>query len=237
MFLFTAGFFLFLGWRFNRLFYNFQFLFQHGPREKFLRTAITFSLASGINGDYLEFGSFQGHSLIRTYHFMRNASQEVFNSMRFYVFDSFQGLPEIKGVDLVPYNKFYKGQYSLDLESFLKNLKKRKIDLEKIIITPGWYKDTLNNETKKKLPIKKASLIFIDCDLYESTVPVLNFITDYLQDGTIVAFDDWYCFRANPNKGQIRAFREWSERNPNIIATEYYKFDWHGNSFIINFVA
>jgi hypothetical protein len=33
-----------------------------------------------------------------------------------------------------------------------------------------------------KLPLKKAAIIMIDCDLYESTVSVLDFITDYLQD-------------------------------------------------------
>ena len=35
----------------------------------------------------------------------------------------------------------------------------------------------------------------VDCDLYQSTVPVLAFLADLLQDGTVVLFDDWYCFR------------------------------------------
>ncbi|OCR92398.1 hypothetical protein [Campylobacter fetus] len=60
----------------------------------------------------------------------------------------------------------------------------------------------------------KASLIYIDCDLYTSSKTVLDFIaqSDLLQDGTIIAFDDWDLYRANPNKGQRKAFKEFKEK-------------------------
>jgi len=102
-----------------------------------------------------------------------------------------------------------------------------------VVIVPGWYKDTLNDETKKKLNIKKASIIYIDCDLYESTVPVLNFITDYVSNGTIIIFDDWHAFHGDPDLGEQRAFREWLGRNPSIKATEWQKVNWKTNSFIL----
>ena len=81
--------------------------------------------------------------------------------------------------------------------------------------------------------IKKAALIWVDCDLYESTVPVLNFITDYVQDGTIIVFDDWFSFKGNLNMGEQRAFREWLKKNPSIRATEFHRFAT-GNSFILH---
>ncbi|MCG2718374.1 MAG: methyltransferase, partial [Nanoarchaeota archaeon] len=70
------------------------------------------------------------------------------------------------------------------------------------------------------------------CDLYESTVLVLDFITEYIQDGTIIIFDDWFSFRGNPNRGEQKAFKEWLKKNPSIKTTEFYRFGWHGNSFI-----
>ena len=106
--------------------------------------------------------------------------------------------------------------------------------MERVRVIPGWYKDTLKQETKQELDIKSAAVIYVDCDLYESTVPVLDFVTDYVIDGTVLIFDDWFCFRGNPNRGEQRAFNEWLENNPNIKVTEFHKVGWHGNSFIIH---
>jgi len=192
-----------------------------------------FVQGSRLKGDYLEFGCYEGKSLISAFHF---AQARGLKHMRFYAFDSFEGLPEIKGIDEVKDidNYFTKGLYACDVNKFKNNLKRGGVDLNKVEIVPGWYDDVLNEETKKKLPINKAAVIWIDCDLYESTVPILNFITDYLQDGTILIFDDWFCFRGNPDKGEQKAFREWLEKNLSIKATEFHKFGWNGNSFIFN---
>jgi O-methyltransferase len=109
-----------------------------------------------------------------------------------------------------------------------------QVDLAKVEIVAGWYDDVLNDEAKERLPLRAASVIWVDCDLYESTVPVLAFVTDYVQDGTVLIFDDWFCFRGDPHRGEQRAFREWLEKNPEITASEFHKFGWHGNSFILH---
>jgi len=76
--------------------------------------------------------------------------------------------------------------------------------------------------------------VWIDCDLYSSTRTVLDFITPYLQYGTLLLFDDWFAFLADPNAGQQRAFREWLEKNPQLRAVELMRFGWCGNSFVIH---
>jgi O-methyltransferase len=76
---------------------------------------------------------------------------------------------------------FSKGQYSLSLNEFTKLISARGVRLDRIELVKGWYDQVLQGDTKEQLPIKRAAFIFIDCDLYGSTVPVLNFITDYLQ--------------------------------------------------------
>ena len=70
----------------------------------------------------------------------------------------------------------------------------------------------------------KAAIVWIDCDLYESTVPVLDFIVPFVQTGTIFCFDDWFSFAGHFMKGEIRATREWLERNPDIRLTQYRDF-------------
>lgn len=204
---------------------------RYSPREKMLETAIDYAANSELEGDYLEFGVFRGKSFTAAFYF---AQMKNLESMRFYAFDAFQGLPEIKGVDAEGYEHFEEEQCYCDIDTFKKNISESGVDLNKVEIVPGWFDEVLNEETKKKLPLKKASVALIDCDLYESTVPVLNFITDYLQNGTVLIFDDWFCFRGDPDRGEQKAFREWLERNPSIKPIEFRKYGWHGNSFIIS---
>lgn len=214
--------------RYSSWFIKLQKLFIHTAREKFLHEAMEFISSSKIEGDYLEFGVFQGKTFVSAYHFAQRSSLK---KMRFYGFDSFEGLPDIIGNDKE--GEFQKGQYSYSLDDFKRVASCRGVSLNRVKLVQGWYDKVLNSETKMKLPIKKAAIVMVDCDLYESTVPVLDFITDYIQAGTILAFDDWFCFKGNPEKGEQKAFKEWLKKNSSIKAIEYHKFGWHGNSFII----
>lgn len=218
--------------RYSRHFNKAQNIFGFSPREEMLKTAKDFIAAAKLEGDYLEFGVFEGKIFISAYHFIKKLKLK--NPIQFYAFDSFKGLPEVRGIDADENKSFHKAQYSADENRFKKNIRNKGVDLKRVSVISGFYNETLNQATKEKLPIKKASIVWIDCDLYESTVPVLNFITDYIQDGTILIFDDWFCFKGNPNKGEQKAFREWLKKNNQIYATQFHKFGWHGNSFIMH---
>jgi len=152
--------------------------------------------------------------------------------MYFYAFDSFEGLPEVTGKDK-DYSLYRKGDYACDEGSFRQILAANGVDLDAVTIVPGFYENTLNKETKKNLNIKRAAIVWIDCDIYESTKYVLDFITDYLTMGSFIIFDDWFCFGADPNAGEMRATREWLEKNPQIRLLEYHKFGVSGQSFIV----
>ncbi len=45
---------------------------------------------------------------------------------------------------------------------------------------------------------------------------MLSFIRAFLQPGTVVVFDDWNCFLADPERGERRAWREFCEANPHL---------------------
>lgn len=211
--------------------YSVFFPFQYNSRENMLKVAIEYVAASKLEGDYLEFGVYEGDTFVAAFHFAKNYNLK---SMHFYAFDSFKGLPEIKGDDRKGFRQFTKGQYFCDINKFKKIISRKGVNSNKVKIISGWYDDVLNEATKKKIPLRKASVIFIDCDLYQSAVSALNFITEYIQNGSIIIFDDWFCFRGDPNKGEQRAFREWLKKNPSIKTTQFYRFGWHGNSFIIH---
>lgn len=177
-------------------------------------------------GDYLEFGCYRGESFIYAF---RHASP-LMPWMKFYAFDSFQGLPKLKTAD--PEEVFWEGQFAYSQEDFTDNLKKAGVDLRRIRCIPGWFDDTLSKELKNKMNLTVASIVHIDCDLYQSCVPVLEFLTDIIETGSVIIFDDWFCYKADPQKGVMRACREWLSRNPGITLQDWHLVGAYGKSFI-----
>lgn len=184
-----------------------------------------------IPGDYLEFGVFRGALFIHAYKWL--APQ--FKSMRFIAFDSFEGLPEPQGIDNLNHysSNYHPHEFACSKEQFLKNLKKTKINLRRIKIIKGWFNETLTAKQAKTYGIKRIAAVWIDCDLYESTVPVLKFITPYITCGTVIVFDDWHSFRNDPNRGEQRACRQWLKRNPKIKLAELFTFGYGGIAFTV----
>jgi len=185
------------------------------PPKKDREIAIKFAFRKAseikLKGDYLEFGLFKGSSFIRAYEY---AKEHKFDYMNFYGFDSFEGLPKEASLE-----KFRPHQYKCSRFDFDNNIKKSGMDLKRVTIVEGWYEDVLKKELKDKLPIKVASIIHFDCDLYSSTIPVLKFIKSYLREGSILVFDDYYC----PNHGEEKALKELFGKDPNIKLLKYKK--------------
>jgi hypothetical protein len=178
-------------------------------------------------GDYLEFGCYRGESFIYAY----KCASKMLPWMRFFAFDSFQGLPALTEEDRN--GPFYSGQFSCSQKDFMDNLRKAKLDLKRVVCIPGWFNETLRPELKKEKNLKIASIVYIDCNLYTSCVSVLNFLTDILETGSIIIFDDWFSFNADPTKGIQRACREWLKQNPNILLQDWHVFGPFGKSFIV----
>lgn len=61
---------------------------------------------------------------------------------------------------------------------------------------------------------------------------VLRFIEECIQDGTILIFDELFCYCGNSNKGKYRVLRELLEKNPTIKVSEYQKFE--NNKLLLN---
>jgi hypothetical protein len=219
------------------------------PVNECIRVGARFVCWNQIPGDYLEFGSYSGSSFCYAHQAFQHTRKCVMAELtaedrrafegarpRFFTFDSFEGLPEAIDVDAHPYMpKHWKNAtFSMGVGDFQKILSKNGVDKNDVHIVAGWYRDTLTDDTKAKYHLQKAAMVHVDCDYYESALAVLDFVTDLVDDGTVVVFDDYNCFRGSPELGERRAFSEWLARNPHIKATELARHDFHSVAFFLN---
>jgi O-methyltransferase len=188
-----------------------------------LNDAFCYVQQEGIEGDYAEFGVFQGRLCSAAWEAIERYGLSHRVSMHAY--DSFQGLPAARGVD--EGGPFRKGQYHGPRRMF--DYETRKIPADRLTVTEGFFDVSLPRAEKHRIAVA-----WVDCDLYESTVPVLDFLTSQLQDGSVLVFDDWFCFHGRPDRGEQRACREWLDANPEISLVPYRDFHWAGRSFLVN---
>lgn len=217
-----------------------------------IERAARFVACEMIEGDYLEFGVYRGSSFCRAYQAiskafsLRIAQKEggasleqqqrrmaLWEQMRFFAFDSFEGLPPLKGLDTLT-EDFAEGQYAASQEELRQAMDSAEVDAAKVKIVPGWFDQTCNQQTWDREALQKAAIVWIDGDLYDSARAVLSGITPLLQDGTIIIFDDWFTFRGNPDLGEQKAFYEWLETLSDFQAVPFHKEGTWRNSFIMS---
>lgn len=170
----------------------------------------------------------------KTFSYSYRIMAPLFPEMRFVALDSFEGLPEPKGIDAKnSYSSgFFKGQFACDVNQFPKNLTDSGVDLSRVTTVRGWFDESLQASNSQSSSIGKVAAAWIDCDLYKSQLLVLD-LPERLSVGTVLLFDDWRCYRNLADFGQQRACREWLERNPQIKLNEFVDFGFHGQAFTV----
>jgi len=222
------------------------------PVNECIRVGVRFVCWNQIPGDYLEFGCYSGKTFCYAYQVFEITRKNVMSELteedrttyeqakpRFFAFDSFEGLPEEMKADDHPYlpKHWKKATYTMSVEEFEEILPRKRIRKEDVYIIKGWYSQSLTDETKKVYNLKQACMVHIDCDYYESAILVLDFITDLIDDGTVIVFDDYNYFRGHSQLGERRAFSEWLKKNPHIKATQLARHDFASVAFFLNLNA
>jgi hypothetical protein len=162
-----------------------------------------------IPGYYFEFGCNEANTMRKAWdHF-----QHLFE-FTYVGFDSFEGLPAIAEIDKQPI--WEKGKLAFAEERFIKRVLGHGMPADKLQTVKGFYDVSLTTKLKNSMLPTKAAVIYIDCDLYVSTVPVLEWVVDFLQVGTVIVFDDWYCFHGDPQRGEQLAWNEFRQRHPEL---------------------
>jgi O-methyltransferase len=201
------------GRRINNEYHRFR---ADSRRSVFLSLAVFCYHNQPIDGYYFEFGCHGARTMRLAWETFR-----VLSDWTYVAFDSFEGLPEIEAIDRMPIWK--QGDLKTMEEEFIQTVVKHGMPREKLITVKGFYHESLTEELKHKLLPTKAAVIYIDCDLYASTVPVLAFIKDFLQRGTVIVFDDWFCFYGDPALGERRAWQEFLECQPDLVFQDFFQ--------------
>jgi len=204
--------------------------FLSKERYRMLERAFMYTHDEQVPGQYLEFGTGRGTSLLYAYEVCR---KHRFDDVRFFSFDSFQGFPEPKGVDRL-FLRFKRGEVAFSRRIVERNLWLYGADRKRIELIEGWYEDTLADAAGNHRQIGSARVVNIDCDLHDSAQAALRFIAPHLASGSVILFDDWLCYRANPAKGEQGAARRWLEEHPHLQLVPFRRYANVGQSFIVN---
>ncbi|MEM9303363.1 MAG: class I SAM-dependent methyltransferase [Pseudomonadota bacterium] len=117
------------------------------------------------------------------------------SSLPIHGFDSFEGLPEDWG-------DYPAGSYSTD--GIIPDVP------EHVTLHRGWFENTLPGFAEAHAG-RQLALLHVDCDLYSSTVTILESLAPMISDGTILVFDDLLGY-PNYREDEFRALQEYLAR-------------------------
>jgi hypothetical protein len=203
-----------------------------------LDKAFEFIYKSETDGDYFEFGVFQGVSMARAIRSDLAWKKKTGRSHvgRFVGFDSFEGLPSFEqGDHLDGYGVFQPGQFGdTDPQKVRAEIAREGMPVDNVVLIPGFFSASLvADATLRQLSGARVAIAHIDCDLYSSAKECLDFLDGRLADGAVLLFDDWFCYRGRPDRGVHKAFDEWCAGSA-LHVSDYFTYSWAGRAFIVN---
>ena len=139
-----------------------------------------------IDGDIVECGVGFGHTL-----FLLCFRSHIENKKRnLWAFDSFEGFPE-PSIEDSSFRNPKKGEWKVITPTDIDDIFFRRCGLpmkakERLIITKGYFSDTLPNNK-----INKIALLHLDVDLYESYKTCLDNLYQKVAPGGIILFDEY----------------------------------------------
>ena len=163
------------------------------------------------SGLFMEFGVYRGDSI--------NRLAELRPDVRWYGFDSFEGLPEHWAMGA--------RQGTFTLHGKLPAVRPN------VVLTKGLFADTLPDFVARHSK-DKVAFIHIDCDLYSATKSVFDEFGDMLQPGCIIVFDEYFNYRGWQDC-EFKAFSEYIARTGH--AFEYIGYVRTGGQVAVRLLA
>ncbi len=203
---------------------------RQSEKVLFFQRTFDFLTDSRVHGDYFEFGCHR----CRTFRMaLTEARRHNLDKMQFHAFDSFEGLPEPTSDTSLEIWK--RGALTTSEQTFMDHVTKHGIYVERVKTIKGFYSESLTPVLQRQYidSARKIALVNIDCDLYESAVPVFKFIDPLLQDGAVIYLDDLFAgYKGHPHKGVARAFLEW-QKHTRWKVVRHLDISWWGRSYIV----
>ncbi len=159
------------------------------PKVVFIDNLLLCLKAKNIHGAVVECGVWKGG--------MSAAIAELLgNKKKYYLFDSFEGLPDAKEIDgenAIEWQKNKGGSAYFDNCKAKIEFAQKAMKLsgaEDYDIVKGWFKDTLKDFSKDE----RIAILRIDGDWYESTTECLEYLYDKVEKNGIIILDDYYAW-------------------------------------------
>ena len=152
-------------------------------------------IKAGIPGDFVECGVHAGgHPALMSF-----INAKYGGNREVHLFDSFEGMPvgspddtefdrSILGVNPDRLHGKPANWFIATIEQTQHNMKAWHVDESRLVWHKGWLQDVLPVDAPKMGPI---SLLRIDVDLYDSTVPIIKYLYPLVSSGGYIIDDDW----------------------------------------------
>ena len=157
------------------------------PKQGYISNLkIVKDLVKPISGDIIECGVWRGG--------MSAGIAKILGANRtYYLFDSFEGLPDAKEIDGANAIDWQKNVNSLEYyENCKAEITYAKSIMEKtgcrFDLIKGWFSETLPGF----FPNKPIALLRLDADWYDSTMECLNYLYPKVLENGIIIIDDYY---------------------------------------------
>ncbi len=219
--------------------------FRQSQKFEFYRNAMDFIIGSHIAGSYFEFGTHRA----RTFTMVMGLDDFYASNMgataggltpktgggfldKYFAFDSFEGFPE--NVNVKDHAQYTPGGARTGSDEFLNLLTSYGQSTQRVELIRGFYEKSLTKSLAMRFVNEnvKASLITVDCNLYESYKTVFKWVDQFMQPGTVLYLDDFNSERALPTQGPKLAFEEYRGQT-NWKFERFLPVGWCGYSFIV----
>jgi O-methyltransferase len=145
---------------------------------KSLKRLATLVNAKGIEGDFVECGTYKGGSAAMV-------ATELTPGRHLWLYDSFQGMPPVREIDGVGAREAV-GMCRADQEDVIEALSVVGLPQTQYTIRKGMFDQTF----KEPLP-KRVALLHCDADWYDSVTIVLETFYPLVEPGGVVVLDDF----------------------------------------------
>lgn len=200
-------------------------------KTRAIKKAFYFAFLEHIEGDYLEFGTFEGTSLIAAFESDLNFRTPDTPSRTFWGFDSFEGFKYFNEQDRHPF--FKEGEFAGSYQQTQQRLEKHIKARAKWNLVKGYFENTIQVKTASDFGIDKISVAFIDCDLGTPAMLALNFIQPALQNGTILILDDYFAYQGSLRTGVAGAFQQFQSDHPQLVFRRLFDYGYGGQGFVL----
>lgn len=159
------------------------------PREAYVANLLLARKCQGTPGAVVECGTWRGGMI-------GGIASLLGGSREYFLYDSFEGLPEAKPIDgekattwqKSPSDPFYHDNCTASIDDAREAM--RLAGVSNANIVKGWFNDTLKST---EFP-EGIALLRLDADWYDSTMDILEPLFDKVNPGGLLVVDDYFAW-------------------------------------------